>query len=197
MNISAKKAHFMLMKWLPGITLCPRILPESTQGNHFWTKSSTARETYSYFQDFRKTANLVQKPNHPNKLFLNLSRAVGGGLFLQLKAYEMFRHLRQVTMAITFVQKFSGTWIVWRCPAHVAFAVGGRKVPLRTFPALEPHIGDWASLLQSYSEQYRYHHHYIFVIIIYLNVMLLLVYSQLDLYYCHCWTAFLCSRRYQ
>ena len=197
MNISAKKAHFMLMKWLPGITLCPRILPESTQGNHFWTKSSTARETYSYFQDFRKTANLVQKPNHPNKLFLNLSRAVGGGLFLQLKAYEMFRHLRQVTMAITFVQKFSGTWIVWRCPAHVAFAVGGRKVPLRTFPALEPHIGDWASLLQSYSEQYRYHHHYDFVIIIYLNVMLLLVYSQLDLYYCHCWTAFLCSRRYQ
>ena len=56
MNISAKKAHFMLMKWLPGITLCPRILPESTQGNHFWTKSSTARETYPYFQDFRKTA---------------------------------------------------------------------------------------------------------------------------------------------
>ena len=79
MNISAKKAHFMLMKWLPGITLCPRILPESTQGNHFWTKSSTARETYPYFQDFRKTANLVQKPNHPNKLFLNLSKAVGGG----------------------------------------------------------------------------------------------------------------------
>ena len=59
MNISAKKAHFMLMKWLPGITLCPRILPESTQGNHFWTKFSTARETYSHFQDFRKTANLV------------------------------------------------------------------------------------------------------------------------------------------
>ena len=112
MNISAKKAHFMLMKWLPGITLCPRILPESTQGNHFWTKSSIARETYSYFQDFRKTANLVQKPNHPNKLFLNLSRAVGGGLFLQLKAYEMFRHLRQVTMAITLVQKFSATRIV-------------------------------------------------------------------------------------
>ena len=74
--------------------------------------------------------------------------------------------------------------------AHVAFGVGGRKVPLRTFPALEPHIGDWASLLQSYSEQYHYHHHYDFVIIIYLNVMLLLVYSQRDLYYCHCWTAF-------
>ena len=122
-----------------------------------------------------------RRPDHPHKLCLNLSRAVGGGLFLQLKAYEMFRHLRQVTMAITFMQKFSATWIVWRCPAHVAFAVGGRKVPLRTFPALEPHIGDWASLLQSYSEQYHYHHHFNFVIIIYIHICSVITTRSLSL----------------
>ena len=142
------------------------------------------------FKIFERRPILYKNLTTPTNYSWTYQEQWAGGLFLQLKAYEMFRHLRQVTMAITFVQKFSATWIVWRCPAHVAFAAGGRKVPLRTFPALEPHIGDWASLLQSYSEQYHYHHHYDFVIIIYLNVMLLLVYSQRDLYYCHCWTAF-------